>query len=156
MPICWATRLAGSDSTVKSSPAFSAVDSDWSGDWGLMATSRASKAPAREQLVLVGAQRQVAVGAPAAPVEDDDRRAGLDELVQVTGAPVASLNVNDRACRRPRRTGGDALVEQVLDAPVEHLDHLGRQALGAAAFSCSDCSRMVTDIGPPGLASGQR
>jgi hypothetical protein len=46
-----------------------------------------------QQLALVGPQRQVAVRAPAAPVEHDDRRAALDELVQ-----------RDQACRWRRST----------------------------------------------------
>src|SRR5216110_556546 len=59
MPSCLAIWLPGSDSTVKVSSFDSFVDSDPSGESG-------------HELRLVGAQGDVAVGAPAAAVEHDD------------------------------------------------------------------------------------
>jgi hypothetical protein len=82
----------------------------------------------RQQFFLVGPQGQVAVGAPAAPVEHNDGRAGRHELVQGHHRPGG-------IAQREGIEGGtdfdgagrDALVKQVLDAPVEHGDDLLRQ-----------------------------
>src|SRR5207244_8839310 len=73
MPSCPAIWLPGSDRTVKVSSFDSFVDRDPSGACGLMATRPMPRSGQRgHELRLVGAQGDVAVGAPGAAVEHDD------------------------------------------------------------------------------------
>ena len=80
---------------------------------------------------MVGAQRKIAVRAPAAPVEHDDCRTTLDDLVEAdrrAGGVVEGERLEDIAGLDA--VGGDPLGEEVVDALLEDIEDIGRQMLG--------------------------
>ena len=89
MPRRPAMVLPGSETTVKARLCFCCMVSDPSGFCGLIATSGMPRSVScGSSCVLVGGQGDVAVRAPGAPVEDQDRRAAPGCGVQGGGGSV--------------------------------------------------------------------
>lgn len=88
-----------------------------------------------EQFLLIGAQRQVAVRAPAAAIEHDHRGSRCDELVEadrLAGGVVESKR--SQTVADLDGLGRDTLSQKMLDAAVEHFESLGRESLGSNRF----------------------